>query len=111
MIGGVYLSIREPKVIRLSSDVDGKDVEFVAKLLQRSVGDMYVEVCAQCGKCTSNCPVSKVIEGFNPRQLVSKVALGKINELIMEDAIWTCTTCLKCRERCPASGSRHHRQT
>lgn len=85
----------------MSLDVDEKDAEFVAKLLQRSVGSMFAEVCAQCGKCTSACPVSKEIEGFNPRQLVSKVALGKINELIMEDAIWTCTTCLKCRERCP----------
>jgi heterodisulfide reductase subunit C len=62
---------------------------------------MFAEVCAQCGKCTSACPVSKVIEGFNPRHIVSKVALGKINELIFEDAIWTCTSCLKCRERCP----------
>lgn len=70
-------------------------------MLTRLVGEMNANVCDQCGKCSSACPVSKEMESFNPRQLVAKVSLGKIDELLRTEAIWTCTTCLKCKERCP----------
>jgi heterodisulfide reductase subunit C len=82
----------------ISSDTEA-DSEIWA--LEEAVWRMHSEVCDQCGKCSSACPVSKEIEGFNPRQLVTRIALGHINEVLDEDAIWTCTTCLKCRERCP----------
>ena len=85
----------------MGSDNRENEYEFVTKLLENSVSEMNVEVCEQCGKCSSACPVSKEIPGFNPRQLVSKVALGKIDEVLAGEEIWTCTTCLKCRERCP----------
>jgi len=77
------------------------EVKFISKMLSRLVGEMNAEVCEQCGKCSSACPVSKEIEGFNPRQLIAKVSTGRLDELLKGDAIWTCTTCLKCRERCP----------
>ena len=57
--------------------------------------------CDQCGKCPSSCPVTAYIEGFNPRQIMAKVALGKEADLMKSNVIWTCTSCLKCRERCP----------
>jgi heterodisulfide reductase subunit C len=85
----------------LSSDVNETEVRFISRMLTRLVGEMNATVCEQCGKCSSACPVSKMLEGFNPRQLIAKVSLGKIDELLRGDAIWTCTTCLKCRERCP----------
>jgi len=77
------------------------EVKFISKMLSRLVGEMNAEVCEQCGKCSSACPVSKEIEVFNPRQLIAKVSTGRLDELLKGDAIWTCTTCLKCRERCP----------
>jgi heterodisulfide reductase subunit C len=82
-------------------EVDEREVRFISLMLSRAVGGMNAEVCDQCGKCASACPVSKEVEGFNPRQLIGKVALGKNEELLRGEAIWTCTTCLKCRERCP----------
>ena len=75
--------------------------EYNISELEKAVRLMHSEVCDQCGKCSSACPVTKEIEGFNPRQLVTKIALGQIDEVLAEEAIWTCTTCLKCRERCP----------
>ena len=83
------------------ADSDEREVRFISLMLSRAVGGMNAEVCDQCGKCSSACPVSKEIEGFNPRQMIGKVALGKNEELLKGEAIWTCTTCLKCRERCP----------
>ena len=59
------------------------------------------EACDQCGKCPSSCPVTTHIEGFNPRQIMAKVALGREADLMKSNVIWTCTSCLKCRERCP----------
>ena len=85
----------------MSSDRIKREYEFISRMLQKSVQKMNTEVCEQCGKCTSACPVSKEIEDFNPRKLVSQIALGKIDEVIAGEAIWTCTTCLKCKERCP----------
>jgi len=62
---------------------------------------MNAEVCDQCGKCPSACPVTARIEGFNPRQIIAKVGLGREDDLIKSGVIWTCTSCLKCKERCP----------
>lgn len=84
----------------MENKTDEKQVEFVSIMLHRAVSEI-AEVCEQCGKCPSTCPVSKHIEGFNPRQLVAKISLGRIDELIKSDLIWTCTSCLKCKERCP----------
>jgi len=59
------------------------------------------ETCDQCGKCPSTCPITAHIEGFNPRQIIAKVALGMEVDLMKSNMIWTCTSCLKCKERCP----------
>ena len=85
----------------MAAEIDEREVNFISLMLSRAVGAMNAEVCDQCGKCSSACPVSREIEGFNPRQMIGKVALGKIDELLRGEAIWTCTACLKCRERCP----------
>jgi heterodisulfide reductase subunit C len=73
-------------------------------LIQRKsklVDDVNAETCDQCGKCPSSCPVTVRIDGFNPRQIIAKVALGKEGDLMKSQVIWTCTSCLKCKERCP----------
>jgi heterodisulfide reductase subunit C len=62
---------------------------------------MNAEVCDQCGKCPSACPVTARVEGFNPRQMIAKFSLGREDDLTESGAIWTCTSCLKCKERCP----------
>jgi heterodisulfide reductase subunit C len=68
---------------------------------REAVRRMNAEVCDQCGECPSACPVSDKIKDFNPRLLIAKVSLGRIDELLNSEAIWTCTACLKCKERCP----------
>lgn len=82
------------------SEIKKQQEELVSILLQRAVSDT-AEVCDQCGKCSSVCPVSKYIEGFNPRQLIAKVFLGKLQDLFKSELLWTCTSCLKCKQRCP----------
>lgn len=77
------------------------EVDFVTLMLQRSISDLTEEFCEQCDKCTVGCPISKVFEGFTPRQIVAKVQSGEVKELLKSDIIWTCTSCLTCKERCP----------
>lgn len=85
----------------MDSKNDRKEIALISLMLRRAVEGIDAEVCDQCGKCTSACPVSRHMDDFNPRQLIAKVAMGMTDELMRSDEIWTCTSCLKCRERCP----------
>jgi len=62
--------------------------------------DEISEYCFQCAKCTSGCEAHKLLE-LEPHKIVALLKRGLINELVNSDVIWTCMTCLKCRERCP----------
>ena len=62
--------------------------------------DEFSDYCFQCAKCTSGCESHKLLE-LEPHKIVALLKRGLINELVNSDVIWTCMTCLKCRERCP----------
>jgi heterodisulfide reductase subunit C len=58
--------------------------------------------CLQCAICTGSCPVAQVVEGFNPREIILRYILdGEQDEVLNLEAIWCCTTCQVCQERCP----------
>ena len=48
--------------------------------MKKAVLDAYNKTkayyCLDCGKCTSNCPVSHYYEGFSPRLLVKEATAG-----------------------------------
>jgi heterodisulfide reductase subunit C len=83
------------------SDVDETEVRFISMMLTRLVEEMNATVCEQCGKCASGCPVSRHMEDFNPRRIIAKISLGRMEEILESKVIWTCTSCMKCMERCP----------
>lgn len=56
--------------------------------------------CLQCGKCTSGCPFSDVMDE-TPHQMVHLAQLGMIDELMNCEGIWFCATCFTCVSRCP----------
>jgi len=62
--------------------------------------DEISDYCFQCGKCTSGCEAHKLLE-LEPHKIVALLKRGLFTELVNADVIWTCMTCLKCRERCP----------
>ncbi len=73
--------------------------------------------CADCGRCSDNCPANAVGRPLSPRFLSIKArdymfehfpVLGKshnsaalIGGIYSEDEIWSCTTCGACEEECP----------
>ena len=59
-----------------------------------------VEHCFQCGTCTGGCPSGRRTP-YKIRQIVRKCLMGLKDEVISDPALWMCTTCYTCQERCP----------
>ena len=73
--------------------------------------------CADCGRCSDNCPGNIVGRPISPRfisikardyafqnyPIFGKMGNGKpvIGSLYSEDEVWSCTTCGACEEECP----------
>jgi Fe-S oxidoreductase len=73
--------------------------------------------CADCGRCSDNCPANAVGRPLSPRFITTKARdyafqhypmfgspnNGKalIGNLYSEDEIWSCTTCGACEAECP----------
>lgn len=74
--------------------------------MKKEVLDAYNKTkayyCLDCGKCTSNCPVSHYYEGFSPRLLVKEATAGFEDEVIDAPQLWDCLTCNTCADRCPS---------
>jgi Fe-S oxidoreductase len=73
--------------------------------------------CADCGRCSDNCPANAVGRPLSPRFITIKArdysfqhypVLGHVNNgtallgsIYSQDEIWSCTTCGACEEECP----------
>ena len=73
--------------------------------------------CADCGRCSDQCPANAVGRPLSPRFITIKARdlmfknypfsgeIYKSNLLVediyTEDEIWSCTTCGACEEECP----------
>lgn len=73
---------------------------FSMEIVNRPGGETLTR-CYQCGTCASSCPVAKVTEKFNPREVIRKSLLGEKEEVLSGDSIWLCSSCYNCQERCP----------
>lgn len=69
--------------------------------------------CAECGRCDRVCPAFGADQVLSPKDLIHafregvvEAATGRANghsliDRVGVEAIWACTTCLACVERCP----------
>jgi len=73
--------------------------------------------CADCGRCSDNCPANTAGRPLSPRFLTIKArdyafqhypmfgrsgnSKALIGSLYSEDEVWSCTTCGACEEECP----------
>ena len=78
--------------------MDDIDAEFHQKFIDAGVET--VDHCFQCGTCGGSCPSGRRTP-YRVRKLVRNCLLGLKDEVISDDALWMCTTCYTCQERCP----------
>ena len=72
-----------------------------SKEITSRLGGETVTYCYQCGTCASSCPVARITEKFNPREVIKQTLWGERQEILSGDAIWLCCSCYNCQERCP----------
>jgi len=77
-----------------------ENLSFSAEVTSRHGGETLT-ACYQCGTCASSCPVARLDARFNPREIIKLSLLGEKQEVVSGDAIWLCTSCFNCQERCP----------
>jgi heterodisulfide reductase subunit C len=73
-------------------NISGKLIEGLSK--------QQISSCYQCQKCTNGCPMSFAMD-IVPHQIIHKIHLNMIDELINSDTIWVCASCETCTARCP----------
>lgn len=78
--------------------MDALDEEFHQKFIDAGVES--VDLCFQCGTCGGTCPSGRRTP-YRVRKLVRNCLLGLKEAVISDDALWMCTTCYTCQERCP----------
>lgn len=71
------------------------------------------EACIECGRCKKLCPIFQSGSSFAPIILMKKlrnlVRKGRrhsplVGSAIDAAALWSCTLCMSCEERCPMDG-------
>jgi Fe-S oxidoreductase len=67
----------------------------------KNFGKHKVFYCLECGKCTAVCPVSDFDSGFSPRKMLADGIFYGGSNLISDNRLWSCLTCLLCSQRCP----------
>lgn len=70
-----------------------------AETVKRMSG-IDVNLCFQCAKCASGCPVSYAMD-YTPTQLIHAIQLGLTDLVLNSKTIWLCASCQTCTTRCP----------
>ncbi len=78
--------------------LNNNNKELVNKVME--YGGKRVYECFQCGMCASGCPVASDTE-HKIKRTMHQVTLGLEEQIMDKKAIWLCTTCFMCLERCP----------
>ncbi|MFX0100937.1 MAG: 4Fe-4S dicluster domain-containing protein [Candidatus Hodarchaeota archaeon] len=78
------------------------DEEFKKSVFETYLSDK-LSYCLQCNVCTENCPVSQVNSEYDPRQLILESLMGLKSKILKAGpkALYLCTMCDTCDEKCP----------
>ena len=79
-------------------DIPSPTSQFADQLDEISGVDL--NVCYQCRKCYSGCPVAFEMD-YSPVQLLHAARLGLKELVLTSKSIWLCSACETCVTRCP----------
>jgi heterodisulfide reductase subunit C len=68
--------------------------------LVEDLQDVDVNLCLQCRKCTSGCPMADIMD-YTPAQLIHAIRLGLKDLVLDSNTYWLCVNCGACVTRCP----------
>ncbi len=85
-------------VSRGPAEIIRPDFNFLREVQEQS--GQSVASCYRCLQCTASCPVAEAMD-YSPDRLIRMVQLGLKEEVTGSKALWLCTGCLTCAERCP----------
>jgi heterodisulfide reductase subunit C len=88
----------EDKGAKVEWQVPAAVAEF-GDLLEETSG-VDINVCYQCRKCASGCPVAYAMD-YTPVQVLHAVRLGLKDLALGSATIWLCSACETCVTRCP----------
>ena len=91
------------KIVNGGSKLSSLDAYFMHEVANTPRG-RGVLACIPCGRCTSSCPVARVIDEHNPRKLMEMIILGLRPEVMLGALPWYCLSCFTCLDRCPQGG-------
>ncbi len=80
-------------------DAASLDKDFRYEISEK-VGAKSLLKCIQCGVCSSGCTVTEYVD-LQPHRVVASCLLGLKDKVLSSNAIWTCSLCHRCTERCP----------
>ncbi|HEX78234.1 MAG TPA: heterodisulfide reductase subunit C [Dehalococcoidia bacterium] len=66
----------------------------------KTISGLDVNLCFQCAKCASGCPVSYAMD-YTPTQLIHAIQLGLTDLVMNSKTMWLCASCQTCSTRCP----------
>ena len=58
-----------------------------------------VDLCFQCGGCSSGCPMAQEMD-YLPSKVI-RMAQMSMEDALESKTIWVCSTCFNCEVRCP----------
>ncbi len=64
-------------------------------------GCQHLRRCFGCGVCTATCPVSELVPGFSPSQIIRQILYGQRAALLGSPLLWYCARCARCSFQCP----------
>jgi len=80
-------------------NIEQLDPNFEKDVMKMPDGEK-ISACFQCGICSGACPLAFAMD-YTPRQIAEMVRLGLRADVLSSSAIWICSTCYMCYERCP----------
>ena len=80
--------------------LDGVDSGFKRELARRPEARNLM-ACFTCLTCAASCPVAQVDSRFNPIRIIRMALLGLKEDVLGSEALWLCSSCYTCQERCP----------
>jgi Fe-S oxidoreductase len=104
---GVFFGSLQPGSVPAASEGAASLEEFTWRQLLSGLA------CAECGRCDRACPAFNSGFALSPKMLMHHMKLlvrgeagdgngaGFIGDVVKQEEIWACTSCLSCMTRCP----------